>query len=98
MEIKDLKVGDEVYFEYWGGWRNIYATNKRLSSIFGLPKAKKKVTNADKIRSMTDESLGKWICSIMSSDCCRLTCPARNMRGLNDNGLVKWLKQSERED
>ena len=19
MEIKDLKVGDEVYFEYWGG-------------------------------------------------------------------------------
>lgn len=62
------------------------------------PKPRKKVTNADKIRSMTDEELGKWICSIMSSDCCRWTCPARNMCGLNDNGLVKWLKQSARED
>lgn len=63
-----------------------------------LRKEQKTQTNADKIRSMTDESLGKWICSIMSSDCCRWTCPARNMRGLNDNGLVKWLKQSARED
>lgn len=24
MEIKDLKVGDEVYFEYWGGWREYW--------------------------------------------------------------------------
>lgn len=56
------------------------------------------LTNGDMIRSMTDEALGKWICSIMSSDCCRWTCPARNMCGLNDNGLVKWLKQSARED
>lgn len=55
-------------------------------------------TNADKIRSMTDEALGKWICSIMSSDCCKWTCPARNMCGLNDNGLVKWLKQPAKED
>lgn len=62
------------------------------------PKPRKKVTNADKIRSMTDEELGKWICSIMSSDCCRWTCPARHMCGLNNNGLVKWLKQSARED
>lgn len=61
-------------------------------------KEQKMQTNADKIRSMTDEALGKWICSIMSSDCCRWTCPARNMCGLNDNGLVKWLKQSARED
>lgn len=63
-----------------------------------LLKEQKTQTNADKIRSMTDEALGKWICSIMSSDCCRWTCPARNMCGLNDNGLVKWLKQSARED
>lgn len=25
MEIKDLKVGDEVYFEYWGGWRDYWS-------------------------------------------------------------------------
>lgn len=58
----------------------------------------KVLTNADKIRSMTDEELGKWICSIMSSDCCRWTCPARHMCGLNDNGLVKWLKQPAEEE
>lgn len=64
-----------------------------------LLKEQKTQTNADKIRSMTDEALGKWICSTMSSeDCCRWTCPARDMCGLNDNGLVKWLKQSARED
>ena len=63
-----------------------------------LLKEQKTQTNADKIRSMTDEALGKGICSIMSSDCCKWTCPARDMCGLNDNGLVKWLKQSARED
>lgn len=25
MEIKGLKVGDEVYFEYWGGWRDYWS-------------------------------------------------------------------------
>lgn len=25
MEIKDLKVGDEVYFEYWGGWKDYWS-------------------------------------------------------------------------
>ena len=25
MEIKDLKVGDEVHFEYWGGWRDYWS-------------------------------------------------------------------------
>ena len=24
MEIKDLKLGDEAYFEYWGGWRDYW--------------------------------------------------------------------------
>ncbi len=63
-----------------------------------LLKEQKMQTNADKIRSMTDEELGKWICSIMSSDCCQWTCPARHMCGLNDNGLVKWLKQPAEEE
>lgn len=25
MEIKDLKIGDEVYFEYWGGWKDYWS-------------------------------------------------------------------------
>lgn len=72
-------------------------TLEQLKNIKTCEKAKQ-LTNADKIRSMTDEALGKWVCSIMSSDCCKWTCPARNMCGLSDNGLVKWLKQPAKED
>ena len=91
-------------FANWDGSVSEDEIGLILSKIFGEDydldrlKEQKTQTNADKIRSMTDEALGKWICSIMSSDCCRWTCPARNMCGLNDNGLVKWLKQSARED
>ena len=28
------------------------------------------MTNGDKIRSMTDEELQKWLCSIMTVECC----------------------------
>lgn len=33
MEIKDLKAGDEVYFEYWGGWRDYWSKSivKRIT-------------------------------------------------------------------
>lgn len=95
MEIKDLKVGDEVYFEYWGGWRNIYATNKRLSSIFGLPKAKKKVTNADKIRSMTDEELYDFLCSF-ASRYTDISYPCAFRAKLFY--VMGWLKQPAKED
>lgn len=50
-------------------------------------------TNADLIRSMTDEELAKWICSIMTAECCDQRCPGRDICNFGDNGLVKWLKQ-----
>ena len=50
-------------------------------------------TNADRIRAMSDEGLGEWLCSIATAECCDRSCPARNMCDLDDNGLIKWLKQ-----
>lgn len=56
------------------------------------------MTNADRIRAMTDEELAKWICSIMTAECCDQRCPARDICNLGDNGLVKWMKQPAEED
>ena len=51
------------------------------------------MTNGDKIRSMTDEELQKWLCSIMTAECCDMSCPGRDMCMLGHNGLYDWLKQ-----
>jgi hypothetical protein len=51
-------------------------------------------TNAEKIRSMSDEQLAEFLCKI--SDCAFDLCPAVEMCGCGDgiaNGLLKWLKQ-----
>ena len=56
------------------------------------------MTNADRIRAMSDEELAEWICSIMTAECCDQRCPARDICNLGDNGLVKWMKQPAEED
>lgn len=62
------------------------------------PCADEVLTNADRIRSMTDEQLAEWLCSLMTADCCDQRCPARDICSLGDNGLVKWMKQPAEED
>lgn len=57
-----------------------------------------KKTNADRIRSMSDEQLAEWLCSIMTAECCDQRCPGRDICNLGDNGLVKWMKQPVEED
>lgn len=51
------------------------------------------MTNGDKIRSMTDEELQKWLCSIMTEECCDMSCPGRDMCTFGHNGLYDWMKQ-----
>lgn len=55
-------------------------------------------TNADRIRDMSDDQLAKWLCSLMTAECCDQRCPARDICSLGDNGLVKWMKQPAEED
>lgn len=53
------------------------------------------VTNADRIRAMTDEELAHWICKRLPS-CSVETCPGAELCNGTDglsNGLVKWLQQ-----
>lgn len=56
------------------------------------------ITNADRIRVMSDEELAEWMCSLMTAECCDQRCPARDICNLGDNGLVKWMKQPAEED
>lgn len=42
---------------------------------------------------MTDEELQKWLCSIMTAECCDMSCPGRDMCMLGHNGLYDWMKQ-----
>ena len=50
-------------------------------------------TNGDLIRSMSDQSLGEWICSLMTSEGCDTRCPAKDLCGPDRKGLVRWMKE-----
>ena len=69
-----------------------------LRSTYGIDSDPELITNADRIRSMNDEELAEWMCSLMTAECCDQRCPARDICNLGDNGLVKWMKQPAEED
>lgn len=53
-------------------------------------------TNADKIRSMSDEELSVFLCE--EFDCGSESCPGLELCKTNEgkaNGLLKWLQQTE---
>lgn len=70
-----------------------YSTENEFQYCVEGPCENEVITNADKIRAMSDEELAEWICSLMTADCCDQRCPARDICNLGDNGLVKWMKQ-----
>lgn len=51
------------------------------------------MTNGDKIRSMTDEELARYLCDLMGYDLCGCECPLYNFCLLNHALLVGWLEQ-----
>lgn len=56
-----------------------------------LAKDTKVLTNGDRIRSMTDEELGKFMCSRL--DCYGSDCPGKHLCHPGNNGLVEWMKK-----
>ena len=56
------------------------------------------LTNAQKIRAMSDEELGVWICKhALSCGCCVGVELCRRDDGIA-NGAVKWLQMQAEED
>lgn len=59
-----------------------------------LDERKRKQTNADRIRSMSDEELSVFLCD--HGGCSIRTCPGSEMCNGHEgkaNGLLKWLRQ-----
>lgn len=86
-----------IYFEKDGKCRKFSDENTTSYCVMG-PCPEQKLSNADRIRAMSDEELAKWLCSLMTAECCDQRCPARDICHLGDNGLVKWMKQPAEED
>ena len=55
------------------------------------------MTNAQKIRAMTDEELGVWICKHALSCGCCVGAELCNRDDGIANGAVKWLQQPAEE-
>ena len=58
------------------------------------------LTNGDRIRSMTDEELSKFLCELMPADACFMLCPAYEVCAKNGPlrkqiGMQEWLQQME---
>ena len=85
-----------IYFEKDGKCRK-FSDNTAVSYCVMGPCPEQKLSNADRIRAMSDEELAEWICSLMTVECCNQRCPARDICNLGDNGLVKWMKQTAEE-
>lgn len=57
-------------------------------------KANPKQTNADRIRSMTDEELAEFMCSNVSNGTVNCAfCAAEEFCRMGHNGWLDWLKQ-----
>ena len=58
----------------------------------------KKMTNADRIRAMSDRELSKYLCSLMTADNCWTTCPASQFCYKGHTGMQEWLKLPVKEN
>lgn len=80
------------------------ATNQNLRIQTGMGSANKnqlpavagghRMTNREKLRQMSDEELGKWLCD--HRDCA--FCLASNDCRIGETGFIKWLKEESEEE
>lgn len=69
-------------------------TDHSECAAFNKSVSDKPMTNADRIRAMTDEALAIFLC--VHSECNTNSCPAQEMceaSGEEADGLLKWLRQ-----
>lgn len=59
------------------------------------------VTNADKIRAMSDEELAEWLCQALDCDFCKAhmqNIPTHSCCENHESGILKWLQQPAEEE
>lgn len=82
----------------------LFANIDEIIDMTGADKDTNVLTNADRIRAMSDEELAKWILDGMSSDACDYcghnneSCDGSPCRGVEDkNVIIAWLQQPAEE-
>ena len=59
------------------------------------------ITNADRIRAMTDEELAEWLCKALDCDFCKAYLQNMSIYSCCENqvkGIFNWLQQPAEED
>ena len=72
-----------------------------LRGTYGLDNDPEIITNADRIRAMSDEELGKFLCDFRSCNSSKHPCDgckAEPHCHTGHNGMIDWLRQSAEED
>ena len=60
------------------------------------PKPRNQMTNAERIRSMTDEELAAFLCNLRSEEAYENTCShcvAERFCRIGHTGMIDWLQQ-----
>ena len=55
------------------------------------------MTNADRIRSLSDEELADFLCDISGGESCTY-CVANDLCHNGHNGMIDWLKEEVNDD
>lgn len=69
-----------------------------LRGTYGVDDDPEIVTNADRIRAMSDGELAGFLCAVMTAECCDRSCPGRETCEPGHKGLLDWLQQPAEED
>lgn len=69
-----------------------------LRGTYGIDSDPEIVTNADRIRAMTDEKLAGFLCGVMTAECCDRSCPGRETCEPGHKGLLDWLLKPAEEE
>lgn len=79
-----------VYFEKNGRCRK-FSDDTAVSYCVMGPCPEQTLSNADRIRAMSDEKLAGFLCGVMTAECCDRSCPGRETCEPGHKGLLDWL-------
>ena len=89
-----------IYFEEDGLCRKFTDDTVVSYCVMG-PCPDQKVSNADKIRAMSDEELAEWLCQTLDCDFCKAhmqNIPTHSCCENHESGILKWLQQPAEEE
>ena len=86
-----------IYFEKNGRCRK-FSDDTAVSYCVMGPCPEQTLSNADRIRAMSDEELANWLCNIIPAECCDMSCPGRENCKKGHKGLLDWFQQPAEED